>query len=356
MDGTFTDLGVRAAGSVLELQVTGRAGTPTGAIAAVLNVIAVDPQASGFVTVYACGQTTPIASNLNYLTDQVVSNNAVSRVSATGTVCLFTRAATHLVVDIEGYFTSDSINLLLVPTRVTDTRPASSDRGAADPGRVAAGSTFEVTMTGRAGIPNDATAVAMNVTVTEGTEAGFLTVFPCGQSPPNTSSLTYAAGQTVANSSFSRLGTDGKVCIYATGATYLVVDLTGSVPSSVLTTLTSPSRLLDTRTATTGNGQFSPVGAVAAGSVTELSVAGSMTGATTTNAVVLTITAIDPAADGYLTVFPCDQPRPATSNMNVRQEVTVTTDAVAKIGGGGKVCIFAQVATHLAVDMTGYFT
>ena len=356
VDGTFTDLGVRPAGSVLQLQVTGRAGTPTDAIAAVFNVIAVDPQAGGFVTVYACGQTTPIASNLNYLSGQVVSNNAVSRVSATGTVCLFTQAATHLVADIEGYFTTDSINLLLVPTRVTDTRPASNDRGASDPGRVVAGSTFEVTMTGRAGIPNEATAVAMNVTVTEGTEAGFLTVFPCGQPRPNTSSLTYAAGQTVANSSFSPLGTDGKVCIYATGATHLIVDLTGSVPSSALTALTSPRRLLDTRTATTGDGQFSPVGAVAAGSVTELSVAGSMTGATTTNAVVLTITAIDPAAGGYLTVFPCDQPRPATSNMNVRQEVTVTTDAVAKIGSGGKVCIFSQVGTHLAVDMTGYFT
>lgn len=355
VDGLFADLGTRPAGSVLELKVAGRADVPTNASAAVLNVIAADPKAAGFVTVYACGQPTPTSSNLNYVRGQVVSNSVVSRIGAQGSICIFTQAETHLIADLQGYFPPTSIEVLPVPTRVIDTRPPLTiDPRNPAAGLVAGGSVLEVTIAGRAGIPADATTVTMNVTVTGGSQAGFLTVFPCGQTVPTTSNLTYSAGQTVANATISRLGTNGKVCLSVTGATYVLVDVAASLPSSIYTPLNAPRRLLDTRTSATGPDQFSPIGAVTAGSTTELQISG-LPDVTSAGATELTITAIDPAADGYLTVFPCGQPVPIASNLNVRRGVTVTTDALAKVGIGGKVCVFAKSATHLAIDMAGYF-
>ena len=54
-------------------------------------------------------------------------------------------------------------------------------------------------MAGAAGIPNDkVTAVAMNVAVNAPEGDGFLAVYPCG-AVPNTSSVNYRSGQTVAN-------------------------------------------------------------------------------------------------------------------------------------------------------------
>ena len=55
------------AAGTLNVQVTGVYGTvPAGASAAVLNVTAVDPTASGFLTVFPEGTTMPTVSNLNF--------------------------------------------------------------------------------------------------------------------------------------------------------------------------------------------------------------------------------------------------------------------------------------------------
>ncbi|MEQ8440232.1 MAG: hypothetical protein RIB65_22285, partial [Ilumatobacter fluminis] len=53
------------AGTVYELQVTGRAGVPNGATAASINLTAVNATNAGHLTAYDCG-TRPNASTLNY--------------------------------------------------------------------------------------------------------------------------------------------------------------------------------------------------------------------------------------------------------------------------------------------------
>lgn len=50
-------IGVRPVGSTTVLQLTGRAGVPADATAAVLNVTVAETQATGFVTVWPCGET-----------------------------------------------------------------------------------------------------------------------------------------------------------------------------------------------------------------------------------------------------------------------------------------------------------
>ncbi|MBW3546660.1 MAG: hypothetical protein KY452_00785 [Actinobacteria bacterium] len=95
-----------AAGSVVELQVTGAGDTnvPTDAAAVVLNVTGVSATNNGFVTVWPCGTDRPLASNLNLTTGAILPNLVISKVGAGGKVCLFTSGGTHLLADVSGYF------------------------------------------------------------------------------------------------------------------------------------------------------------------------------------------------------------------------------------------------------------
>ena len=75
----------------------------------------------------------------------------------------------------------------------------------------------------------------LNVTVTEPTQAGFLTAFPCGQALPPTSNLNYVPGQTIAASVLVPPGPDGRVCLFVSGTTHVVVDVFGGLTSAAVT-------------------------------------------------------------------------------------------------------------------------
>lgn len=93
-----------AANQVVEVQVTGRAGVPTSATAAFLDVIAVAPDGPGYLTLFPCTDEMTHTSNVNYVeAGTVIANGATTLLSERGTVCVFTPAATDLVVGITGY-------------------------------------------------------------------------------------------------------------------------------------------------------------------------------------------------------------------------------------------------------------
>jgi len=78
-------------------------GVPGDAVAALLNVTAVRPDAAGHVTVFPCGEPVPNASNLNYSSGAVVPNAVLAKVGSGGRVCLYTHAASDLIVDVAGF-------------------------------------------------------------------------------------------------------------------------------------------------------------------------------------------------------------------------------------------------------------
>ena len=90
---------------------------------------------------------------------------------------------------------------------------------------------FKVQVGGRGGVPVDAVAAVLNVTVTEAQGAGFATVFPCGVDRPNASSVNFVAGSTVANGVIAKLGAGGvnvgKVCVFVSQPTHVLVDVAG---------------------------------------------------------------------------------------------------------------------------------
>jgi hypothetical protein len=103
VDGAATNIGRLAARSVTQLRVAGRGGVPTDANSVMLNVTAVQGQNDGYLTVWPCGSPQPVASNVNYRAGQIVPNAVLTKLGAGGTVCIYTHAAIHVVVDVNGY-------------------------------------------------------------------------------------------------------------------------------------------------------------------------------------------------------------------------------------------------------------
>jgi hypothetical protein len=54
-----------------------------------------------------------------------------------------------------------------------------------------------------------------------------------------------------------------------------------------------------------------------------------------------------------MTVFPCGTPLPTASNLNYAAGQTIPNAVVAKIGAGGRVCIYTSSAANLVVDVNG---
>jgi hypothetical protein len=142
---------------------------------------------------------------------------------------VFTLVATHLVVDVNGYFPAVSSFVPLVPGRLLESRSSGStvDGLLSGLGVRGAGSMTELPVWGRGGVVGDASAVVLTVTVTEPLAAGFVTVFPCGSVRPLASSVNFVAGATVANSVVAGVGVGGRVCVFTLVATHLVVDVNG---------------------------------------------------------------------------------------------------------------------------------
>ncbi len=124
----------------------------------------------------------------------------------------------------------------MTPGRYLDTRPGAPtvDGRFAGNGPLTPGSPLVVSLRGRPAIPDAATGVMLNVTVTGAAGDGYLTVWPEG-SAPVTSTLNFTRGQTVANFAFSALGSDGAIRISVTGgAAHVLVDViafTSDLPS-----------------------------------------------------------------------------------------------------------------------------
>jgi hypothetical protein len=159
---------------------------------------------------------------LNYVRGQTVPNAVVAPVDANGEVCFYADADTHLVVDVNGWFAAGFSGM--TPVRWVDTRV-----GAGAPvGKVTRSAPVRVSVLGRDGVPSTGvSAVSLNVTVTEPSAAGFVTVYPCAGGRPWSSNLNYVRGQTVPNAVVAPVDANGEVCFYADADTHLVVDVNG---------------------------------------------------------------------------------------------------------------------------------
>ncbi len=222
-DGTGVPAGIVPARSVLTVPVAGKYGVPADAAAVAVNVAAVTPTAGGHLTVWPCGAPRPTASNVNYVAGETTADAVVVKPGTGGAVCVYTHAATHLILDVVGHLAASSAFTAMVPVRVADTRYGTG----VPTGQVAARATLVVSIAGRFGVPAGVGAVSVTVTAVTPTAGGHLTVYPCGDPRPTASNVNYVAGRTMAAAAIARLGEGGSLCVYTHAATHLIVDVNG---------------------------------------------------------------------------------------------------------------------------------
>jgi hypothetical protein len=225
-----------AADGVVALQVTGRGGVPVGAVAATMNLTAVGAGAAGFATVWPCDAPRPDASNLNTVTGGTRPNLVTVALSASGTACIYTSVAAHLLADVAAWYGPGGVAGLveLAPVRILDTRNAIG----APLAKLGANNVLTLQVVGRGGVDSDADSVIMNVTATGTEAAGFVTIWPCDAARPVVSNLNFAAGETNPNSVSVKLSATGTVCLFSDATTHLIADVAGfttSTPTDVVT-------------------------------------------------------------------------------------------------------------------------
>ena len=360
-----------ASGASVPLMVTGRGGVPAANVTAVtLNLTVTNTRQAGYVQALPSDSGVPGgSSSLNVdRAGQTATNLITVPVGADGAVTVYDVAGGDLIADVTGYFTAapsstDGRYVGLSPTRVVDSRsglgmPTVAGGGAYP--RPAAGAVMTVALAGKAGVPaTGVSAVAMTVTATDSSAAGFLQVVPTGGATPlgATSNVNVTgAGQTVANLVVSRVGPDGSVQIYTSSGTHVLVDVIGYVTdtsgpssSSGLFVPLDPARMLDTRTST----------AALAGSQTVLSPLGKdgvpLTGVA---AVLVNATVTQTTGPGYLQIFPTGNGVPGgSSSLNFTAAgQTVANSVISVLGTGGGATIDVSTATQILIDVSGYFT
>jgi serine protease len=358
LDTRTTGQTLPAAGS-LNLTVTG-GSVPSAAIAVALNVTVTDTTASSYLSVYPAGETRPLLSNLNWVAGETVPNLVIVPIGSGGQVTFYNNTgSTDVVVDLEGYFAPEATGstagsyVPLAPARITDTRPASQEPNSGD--TLGPGSTLDVQVTGEGAVPASGVAAALlNVTVTDTTSPGYLTVYPQGTPFPGSSNLNWVAGDTVPNRVVVPVGTSGQIAVFnQMGSTDVVVDVDGyftdgtSTPAAAsLFSPITPIRVLDTR----DTGQTLGPGV----SITQ-EMAGVDGIASNADAVVTNVTATDTTAPGYLTVHPGGTP-PLASDLNWSPAQTVANLTVATLGGTGALSVFNDIGSvDVVIDAFGYF-
>jgi len=223
-----------------------------------------------------------------------------------------------------------------VPNRVLDTRDGTGAPAARlTPGQV-------LTLPVKAAVAAGGTSASLNLTATDAAGAGFVTVWPCGQSMPATSILNYVPGRVAANHVVVGIGSGG-VCVSVSQPVHLVADLMGWFADGADYTGAAPTRLLDTRTT---------AAPFAGGEERRLSVTGAAGYGASAAAVALNITVVDPRFDGFVVVYPCGA-RPLASTVNFRAGEVVPNFTLVSFTGG-EVCLFVSVATDLVVDSFGW--
>ncbi len=230
-------LGPVAAGGTLTLALTDR---PAATTAAVVNITVTNPHTAGFVTVFACDQSRPVTSNLNFAIGQTVANLVVTVPSVDNKLCLYSSATTDVLVDFQAWLATD-YSPLPRPTRVMSTRD-----GLGVPAGLALADRIIHFHLDTSGPASGARSAVLTATVTAPAGPGYLTVFSCSHPLPMTSNLNFVTGQTVANTVVVPIGPDGDICLFPSVAAHILLDLSGWLEGRYRS-LAEPVRLADTR-------------------------------------------------------------------------------------------------------------
>jgi hypothetical protein len=368
-----------------DLQVTGVAGIPTSGVSAVLlNLTAVEPPTSGYITVgprpagtgdvfndqFTYGSW-PNASNLNTQPGQTVPNLVLARVGAGGKIRLYNfNYPTHMVADVAGWFDTSALTSTsrgssffgVPPQRVLDTRNGIGEASAVSGGKFAPLDSRTFTIAGIAALPNNVESVVLNITAVSPTGTGWVTAYPDNTTRPDASNLNLNPGKDGSNLAVVKVGSNGKIRLFvAEAGTHLIVDVFGYFKAAVgaegRTTTINPTRIFDTR-----NGIGTTKAPMNAGQTRPVQVAGAFGIPSNATAVYLNVTSVNASAWGWLAIWPTGLPMPTSSNVNFPGGSIVPNMAIVQLGTGGTLQIYndagvsGTTSSDVLIDVLGYVT
>jgi len=331
---------------------------PLDASAYVFNVTAIGATQAGNLRIAdACNgssvtrdSSVPDTSLVNYQPGKDVANTIVVSSDCgfgDGALKVYSAgSAVNVAIDVQGYYLSGFEQT--APTRLADTRTGVGTSGVSE---LNAGQTMSVQVTGVAGIPADAKAVALNVTAIHPSGAGNLRVFPNGADVPNASNINYQPGVDKAGFVVVNVPANGKIDFYSAGSNVgVAVDVFGYYPKSSNVVTSAPVRVFDSR-------DSSPI---AANGTATFKVTGQAGVPDNAQAVLVNLTAIHTngsTGSGNLRIYPTGATTmPLVSNINyVSKGSDVANFAIVKVGTGGQLTLFsAGSPIDAAVDVLGY--
>ncbi len=325
---------------------------PTGATAALVNVVVTQPASAGYFTVEDCsprsGERT--VSALTYGAGETVAGMAVARLSPTGRFCLFQKSAAHSVVDVVAFLGPDGTPMgapqWFTPTtgvRLSDTRVvgACAPGSGCVPGRLPSG--------GRHVAANDGDAARFTqLAVIDGRAPGYLQASTCtgvGESALF-SSINYAATNVRSNLSLIGEGDGSGICVYAQSEVHVIVDEVGRLSRSdgLGWRLGAGTRLIDSRTCAPAYCRAKPGDQM----LVRVPVPSSAP------AVAIALTATEATQAGYLWAGPCrvmeGRAEAPVSHLNFVRGQTASNLALVEVQGG-EMCVFVRGGAHVIVDL-----
>jgi hypothetical protein len=295
-------------------------------------------------------------ATLNSLDGRIKADAAIVPAGAGGAVSIYVTHTTNVILDINGYFAPVSGSTLafypLTPCRIADTRPGGSyPQGLGPP--FLPGHTerqFPILNATSCNIPASAQAYSLNFSVVPHGGLGYLTVWPTGQTRPLVSTLNDVPGTIIANAALVPAGTSGKVSVYPSNDTDLIIDINGYFAPAGTGGLSlyavAPCRVIDTR----------QLGPPFSGTLTPpVNVTGSFCAPpATAKAYVFNATVVPSGALGYLTLWPDGTGRPTVSTLNAL-DGSITNNMAIVPSTNGKVDAYASGITQLILDISSYF-
>ena len=212
-------------------------------------------------------------------------------------------ASTGLTLTINSITSQGSHFVPITPCRAADTRSTTAIPAV----------TFRDLTFGACGIPGNATAIALNVTLVPNGQFGFLSIWPAGQAQPVVSTMNSLDGRIKANAAVVGLGTGQAVSVFVTDTAHVILDVNGYfVPAGTAGALAfypvTPCRVVDTRT--TGGG-----GVVPALGTRRIEGGGGCLPAQA-QAYSLNVTVVPSGPLGFLTLWPVGSSQPVVSTLN----------------------------------------
>jgi hypothetical protein len=335
------------AGATASFAAVNVGGVPaTGVSGLMVRVIAAAPTANTWITIYSHNTPRPSVSTVYVMATEQQSNVAIVRPGANGQLTVYNAYGdTHVIVDVQGYFTSStgSTNGGLVPItqkRVVDTRITG--------GIIPANGTRTIDLA-PGGIPVGASAAFLSLTVPPtSTQPGYFSAAPTGVAISVNGVLNYENGIASSSGTVVPLTTDTRVTFKNWGTTpaHLIVD----------------TMAYFSKTATVGAGLRPAIGRLYGGYIPangflDVQVGGTFGLPTRGIAGAMLSVQGGGAAAGVLRVWPTGEAEPPTSHAQHQAGAHHRSSVIVRPGTDGKVRIENQSTAQslVYVDLEGWF-